>query len=222
MDRDQFLQERMLGIGGSDAAAVLGLSERKTALDVFLEKRGQKLDEPETDDQLFGRLLEPVVRDEYARRTNRVVEHGPHLKLRHERHPFIIGHPDGLVKSERLGYEGKTARTDRGWGEPGTDQIPQEYLIQVQHYLLITGYVAWDVAVLIGGQGFRIYHVEPDLELHEMIIEAEADFWARVERGDAPAPDWKSPHTLSAIRRLFPGTNGETIPATACTTTGAR
>lgn len=215
MNRDQFLKERMRGIGGSDAAAVLGLSSRCTALDVYLEKRAEKPHDDTMDNaQLFGILLEPVLRDVYNRRHRSTEVQKPEHLLQHPKHAFIIGNPDGLVVGANRGWEAKTARTDRGWGEPGTDQIPQEYLIQCQHYMVLTAIPVWDVSVLIGGQDYREYQVAADPELHEMIVEAEHDFWQRVQRGEPPDPDWESPHTLGAIRRLYPGTNGETIPAT--------
>ena len=215
MNRDQFLKERMVGIGGSDAAPILlGSTSYRTALDVYLEKRGEVApDVEETDAQRFGRLIEPVLREEYARRHGCTVEKPTALR-RHPKHEFVIGNPDGLVIGEKRGWEGKTARTDNGWGEPGTDQIPQAYLIQVQHYMLLEAIPVWDVSVLIGGQDYREYEVPADRELHEMILDAEAEFWQRVQRGDPPAPDFTSPLAIHALKRLYPGTNGETIIAT--------
>lgn len=215
MNRDQFLKERMAGIGGSDAAAVLGLSSRGTALDVYLEKRAEKPHDDTMDNaQLFGILLEPVLRDVYNQRHPGALVQKPEHMLRHPKHGFIVGNPDGLAAGAKRGWEGKTARTDRGWGEPGSDQIPQEYLIQCQHYMVLTLLPVWDVSVLIGGQDYREYEVPADRELHEMLVDAEADFWQRVQRGEPPDPDWESPHTLAAVRRLYRGTNGESIPAT--------
>jgi hypothetical protein len=47
-----------------------------------------------------------------------------------------------------------------------------------------------------------------------MIIEADHDLWECVQRGEPPEPDWEHPHTMSAIRKLYPGTNGKTVDAT--------
>lgn len=213
MNRDQFLKERMRGIGGSDAPAILGLSARKTALEVYLQKRGELADEPDNQAMRAGRMLEPAVRQMYAEDTGRIVTQ-PDEMLVHPKYPFVIGHPDGLVRDEGRLYEGKIARSDFGWGEAGSDQIPQDYVIQVQHYLLITALAVADVAVLIGGCDFRIYEIPADRELQGMILEAEAEFWPRVERGEAPEPNWNAPHALRAVKALYPGTNGETLIAT--------
>lgn len=213
MNRDHFLKERMRGIGGSDAPAILGLSARKTPLEVYLEKRGELAPEPDNDAMKMGRLLEPIVRQEYAERTGRVVVQ-PREMLVHPKYGFVIGHPDGIVQGEARGYEGKTARFDFGWGEPGTDQVPQDYVIQVQHYMLLTGLPVFDVGVLIGGQEFRLYEVPADRELQEMILDAEASFWPRVAGGEPPEPDFHKPHALRAVQALYRGTNGATLTAT--------
>lgn len=185
-DRDKFLQERMTGIGGSDASAVLGLSKYKTPFDVYREKRGEAPPQPDNEPMLWGRALEPVIRQEYSNRTGRAVS-VPASMLRHPRHAFMVANIDGQTDDDRL-LEVKTTRSPDGWGEPGTDEIPQHYTYQVQHYLAVTGLIVADVAVLIGGQDFRIYEVRGDSELQEMMIEEEAQFWQRVQVGDPPEP----------------------------------
>lgn len=211
MNRDQFLRERMRGVGGSDSPALLGLSTRKTSLEVYLEKTGQLASEPDNVWTRAGRMLEPVVRQMYAEDTGRIVTQ-PKDMLVHPKHPYVIGHPDGLAEG-RL-YEGKTARSDYGWGAQGSDEIPPDYTIQVQHYLAITAMPVADVAVLIGGSDFRIYEVPADLELQQLILDAIADFWPRVQRGEPPEPDYGAPHALRAVQALYRGTTGEVLIAT--------
>lgn len=204
--------ERAKGIGGSEAAASLGLSKRKTALQLYLEKRGEV--EPYVDRAWFrwGNLLEPTVRQEYAEQTGRVVRLTT-KPLVHAKYPFIIGMPDGGTEDGRL-YEGKTARTAEGFGDPGTDQVPRDYLLQVQHYLILTGLPVADLAVLIGGSDFRIYEIPADRELQGMMIEGEHAFWQRVEKEIPPEPEWEAPTALDTIKRLYPGTNGKRLVAT--------
>lgn len=207
------LEARSRGIGGSDAAVALGLSPWKTALELWREKRGEGEPVPETEPMRWGTLLEPVIRQEYANRTGRVVR-VPTDTLTHASLPFILANVDGVTDDRRL-FEAKTARSAQGWGEPGTDAIPQPYLIQVQHYLLVLGYEVADVAVLIGGSEYRQYEVTADAELQEMLIEGEADFWRHVESGQAPELDLESPRALEIVRKLFPGTNGQRVTADA-------
>lgn len=180
------MAERRTGIGGSDVAAILGLSPYRSALDVFLNKRGDLSESPENDAMRWGSILEPVVRQEYSNATGRSVLM-PSGMLRHERHQHMLANLDGFTEDGRI-FEAKTARSGDGWGEPGSDEVPQAYLFQVQHYMAITAYPVADIAVLIGGSDFRIYTVEADAELHEMLFDAEADFWRRVVENQPPEP----------------------------------
>lgn len=209
----KFHAERMTGIGGSDAAAAMGLSEWKTPLDVYLEKKGLAAPFEDTAATKWGRLLEPAVRQEYAERTGRIVTQ-PKDMIRSAKYPWMIAHPDGLVLDPRRGYEGKTSRTDFGWGEPGTDQVPQDYLIQVQHYMVVTEIDVFDVVPLIGGSDFRIYEVPADRELQQMIVDAEHELWQCIQRGEPPEPTWEHRRTMDTIRALYPGTSGEIVEAT--------
>lgn len=188
--REDWLQQRRTGVGGSDVAAILGLSKYKTPLQVYQEKRGEIAPQADNDAMRWGRYLEPVVRQAYADETGREVRVLDEL-VRHPLYEHMIANLDGFVIPEagtRRVFEAKTARTADGWGEPGSDQIPQQYLLQVQHYLAVTGFAVADVAVLIGGSDFRIYEVPEDVELHEMLFDAEAEFWGRVQRASPPEP----------------------------------
>jgi putative phage-type endonuclease len=185
-ERQQWLEDRRKGIGGSDAAAVLGLSKSRTPLQVYQDKRGEGVEQEDNEAMLWGRVLEPVVRQQYAERTGRIVRL-PEGILAHPKYPFMLANIDGVTGDNRL-VEIKTARTPIGFGEPGTDEVPQAYLIQVQHYLTVTALSVADLAVLIGGSDFRIYEIPADPELQGMIIEDEAAFWKHVEDGIPPEP----------------------------------
>lgn len=184
--REDWLKERQTGIGGSDAAAVLGLSKWKTPLQVYQEKRGELGPTPDNESMLWGRALEPVIRQQYAERTGRVVR-VPDGIIRHPSHEFMLANLDGVTDDSRV-VEVKTARSGQDWGEPGSDEVPQAYLLQVQHYMAVTGFAVADVAVLIGGSDFRLYEVPADSELQQMLIEGEAEFWQRVTDGNPPEP----------------------------------
>jgi putative phage-type endonuclease len=68
-ERDEWLEQRRHGIGGSDAAAALGLSPWKTPLSLYLEKTGDARPFRDNESMLWGRVLEPAIRAEYTRRT---------------------------------------------------------------------------------------------------------------------------------------------------------
>lgn len=186
IDISAWLEERRSGIGGSDAGAVCGVNKYKTPYQVWEDKTGKADPIPDNAPMLWGRNLEPVIRQHYSDVTGRVVM-VPDMIIRHPKHPFMLANLDGFTEDRRV-LEVKTARSGQDWGEPGTDEIPLTYLFQMQHYMAVTGYEVADVAVLIGGQDFRLYEIPADAELQEMMIEQEAEFWKLVECSTPPEP----------------------------------
>jgi putative phage-type endonuclease len=184
----KWLEERRRGIGGSDAPAILGLSKWKTPYQVYLDKIGEG--EPVDDNPAmeWGRRLESAVIKKYCDETgNKVFIPGKDKILVHPVYDYILASLDGVVDTDRV-LEAKTSRTVEGWGEPGTDEVPDIYQVQVHHYMAVTGLEVADIPVLIGGSDFRIYTVERDQELIDIILETEAMFWERVQKKDPPDP----------------------------------
>lgn len=184
--RAAWLAGRKSGLGGSDAAAVLGLSKWRTPLDVYNDKVSDTVEEQDNVSMEWGRRLEPVIRQKYADTTGMAVTI-PNQQFRHPVHRFMIANVDGIASDGRI-VEIKTARSSADWGEAGTDEIPDYYKTQVQHYMTVLEKPCTDLAVLIGGSDFRIYHVENDPALAEIMIEREREFWQRVIEHRPPAP----------------------------------
>jgi putative phage-type endonuclease len=207
-DRSAWLAARRSGIGGSDAPAVLGVSRYRTALDVFDDKCGIAQPQPDNEKMLWGRMLEPVILARYAEVTGRelmrpATEHGI---ARSSRAPWLICTPDAYTRDGR-NVQAKTAGSDDGWGEPGTDQMPDDYLVQCQHEMLVLGLVVTDVPVLFRGSDFRIYTVRADAEFQEGMFEVESAFWRGVEAREPPPPQSTSEAALlaSRLRSVPPG-----------------
>jgi putative phage-type endonuclease len=173
-------EARRSGIGGSDVAAILGISPWKTPYDVWLDKvdptDGDDLDGK--DHIIFGNLVEPVIRAEFARRNGKTVVEADQI-YRSEAHPFMVANVDGIIVGENAGLEIKTASEYSGddWGDENTDQVPQYYLTQGLHYLAVMGWDRIYFAVLIGGNKYRQYVVERDEEAVAALIAAETKFW---------------------------------------------
>jgi len=180
------------GIGGTDIAAILGLSPYKTPLEVWSQLVGdQSIYDKDLLHLRFGQHAESFIASEYERATLLKTHVYPQT-IHHPEHIFMFGHVDRLVSephenainidgeitSNRI-LECKTAsafnRTE--WGDAGTDQIPATYLMQCAWYLAITRCQFADVAVLVGNNDFRIYHVERDLELEDLLISHAIRFW---------------------------------------------
>jgi putative phage-type endonuclease len=186
MTEDFHQQQRLTGLGGGDAAPAIGISPWRTPYDLWLEKTGQGEPVATTEPMLWGTLLEQPIATEYSRRTGRTVESMP--MLRHPTHEWMIAHIDRRIVGEKRILEVKTSRDGRGWGEPGTDEIPIYYNAQVQHYCVVSGAEICDVAVLIGGSDFRIYEVHADPVIARELVAQEYEFWQRVEQRAPPEP----------------------------------
>lgn len=205
-ERLEWLKNRQTGIGGSDVAAILGLSKWKSPLDVYNDKLEENPVEESNPSIEWGNRLEPVIRQKYADATGKTVTI-PNQTFRHPDHPFMIANVDGLLPDGSV-LEIKTARTGAEWGEEGTDEIPEYYLTQVQHYMAVLGAKRCDIAVLIGASDFRIYHVDFDPEVAAMLIEEEKAFWQRVVTRNPPPP-----RTFSETKAAFPRSKSQAVEA---------
>lgn len=206
LTREEWLQLRKKGVGASDSPAVCGLSPWKTPLHIYLEKTGH-LDADQFQNQAmrWGTRLEAIVADAYAETTGRPVYKPRQMLDRHKSLPWMIASLDRLTEVDGKGriLECKTARANNGeWGESGTDEIPAHYLIQVQHQMEVTGIEWADVAVLIGGQELRWYSIGRSLPIADRMKAILSDFWARVEKGDPPPPDWRHEQTVALIEQV--------------------
>ena len=178
MTEQEWLEARTRGIGGSDAAVVLGLSRYKTPFELWLEKTGQVTPQSSTSEAAyFGSLLEDLVAKEFEKRSGKKVRKR-NAMFQHPEHEFILANIDRFVVGEKAILECKTASAflAKEWEN---EEIPEAYIVQIQHYLGVLGpeYKKGYFAVLIGGQKFIWKEIERDDELIEMIFAAEIDFW---------------------------------------------
>ena len=211
MSREDWLSVRNQGIGASDSAAAIGLSAYKSPLELWLEKTGRKpqADLSESESVFWGTVLEPILASVYAERTGNKVRR-VNAVLQHPQHPFMLANLDRAVGSTGV-LEIKTA----GWrsADLWEDTIPLAYQCQVLHQLAVTGKAWADVAVLIGGQDFRIYHIEAEPERITELISREAAFWRYVTDDVSPPPDG-SESSSKALSWLFPQDSGVCLDCT--------
>jgi len=182
------LENRIHYIGGSDAPIILGLSPYRNQIDLWHEKTGQ-IEAKDISNNPYvkaGNFLEPAIRAWFEHETGLKISHENEFD-EHPEHNFIGGHIDGWISSENAVFEAKTASSDRGWGANGSNEIPDHYLVQLAHYMAITGASKAYIAVLIRGVDFRYYVIERNMRLEEMIIERERDFWSLVVNNYPPA-----------------------------------
>ncbi len=189
MPYEIWLEERKKGIGGSDASVVCGINRYKSPVQLWMEKTDQIHSDEAGEPAYWGTLLEGLVREEFSKRTGMEVRRVNQL-LQSEEYPFMLANLDGVCESAEHGaciFEAKTASAYKA-GE-WEDSIPAEYMLQIQHYMSVTGYAGAYVAVLIGGNTFRWKFIERDEELIAMLVQLEADFWRHVQDLTPPPLD---------------------------------
>ena len=201
--RQEWLQSRRLGIGGSDVAAILGLSKYSSPYQLWLDKTGRsELEDSTSEPSYCCNMLEDIVAKEYANRNgvklqrfNSTIAHPKHdwMRANIDRaiiNPEIAGNvriKDGKLTTDRI-LECKTANQylAKLWGDEQSEQVPDYYLTQVQWYMGITGASMCGLGVLIGGQKFRSYQVAFDPELFEMLTDECSKFWHEHVQADVP------------------------------------
>jgi putative phage-type endonuclease len=207
MDRQEFLERRRSGLGGSDAAAAVGICPWKSKYQLYVEKTETNAGSAMTEAMRWGSLLEPAVRQRYCDVTGNAVTVFE-SQMHHPNHPWMIANLDGQVSPTKL-YEGKTYWTAEGWGPNGSDEVPEHYALQVQHYMAVTGAESTDIAVLIAGSDFRILTVYADKELQSLLIERESEFWHEHVVPRIPP----EPTTDDDVRHRFPVSLGDMVEA---------
>lgn len=163
-------------IGGTDISAILGINPYRAPIDAY-RRIVEGYSPPMNDAMKRGLRLEGAVREFYVEETGAQLEPHPGVVLS-KRHPFMAASVDDLVKTDKVTeYKTATFRSLGEFGEAGTDQVPRHYLTQCAWYLAATDRSVCDLAVLISGDEFRVYRIERDLELENMLVEAGARFW---------------------------------------------
>tara|TARA_Y100001963_G_scaffold147143_1_gene223067 strand:+ start:621 stop:1544 length:924 start_codon:yes stop_codon:yes gene_type:complete len=209
MERKEWLEARKRGLGGSDIAAILGVSPWATPMDVYLDKHGMVEDE-DSPSKLRGRIFERPIADYFAEKNG--VEITPAGLFQGPR-PFMIGSPDFWVntpgETETWGLEIKTSRSDKGWGPEGTDRIPPYYATQVHWYMLVTNKKHWDLMVYFTLRDeFRQYRVYADEELHENMLNKASEWWQKhIVEGERPSLDGGT-GSKQLLNMTFPEDNG--------------
>ena len=159
-------------------------------------------DEAESEAMLWGTILEPAIRAEYERRTERrVLYESPFRILRSRLHPFMTATLDGVLPDggERGPgvLECKTASAFLA--EQWADEPPLAYQVQIQHAMHVAE-VRWGaLVVLLGGQRLVAFDVERNDAFLALLIPRLEAFWHRLERQEPPPIEAASAEILRAL-----------------------
>lgn len=187
-DRPAWLVARRTGIGASEIAIIMGASRWGSNVSLYFDKIGEvPLPDEPTEIMELGLLLEPVIRDEVARRAGVTLLPAPSRLLRSVAHPWALATCDALtsngdpveVKNLSYGFD----------AEEWTEQIPEKYFMQCQQQMLVTGANRCLFGALVWGNRIVWEWVERDDATIAEIIAAGSAFWGHVLRAECPPSD---------------------------------
>lgn len=211
LSREDWLSYRRKGIGGSDAAAIMGMSPFCTKRDLYYDKCGiQAVMDEEEDNWVakeVGHRLEDLVAEIFSRKTGLNVY--PIRKMfRHPLYPFMLADVDffielsdgstGILECKTTNYN-----CQNKWAN---DSTPVNYEYQGRHYMSVMNINKMYFACLYGNNEneFFIRCMERDLDIEEDLIAEEEFFWKEnVEKGVEPPYTEKSDLVLESIRRHY-------------------
>lgn len=204
--------ERHNHIGASEAAAACGVSPYSQPLDIYMRKRGLLEEVKENQAMRLGKALEPVIRDEWSRLTDRETAWNLPMMWRADT-PHISATLDCRVipDMEPLELKSTSFRRAAEFGEEFTDEIPTDYVLQCQQQIYVVGAELCHLAVLIDGRTLRRYTVRRNEKLICRIVELETELWERIQSGDPPPPDFKHPKTLELMKSLYGVEEGKEV-----------
>lgn len=198
-------------IGGSDAAAVVGLNAFSSPYALWAEKTGKA---PGFSGNLateVGTYLEEFVAQKFAAETGKRVRKSNQSFFNSD-YPWAIANIDREIIGEDAGLEIKTT-SELNMKKFRGGEYPANYYCQCVHYLAMTGKQRWYLAVLIGNRDFRWFTIERDEAEIAALMAAEADFWEMVKNNTPPVADG-SQATTAAIKTIYAESNEDTVDLT--------
>ena len=212
MSREEWVAARKNSIGGSDAATVLGLNPYSSPYALWAEKTGALTPEDISEKEAvrLGVFLEPYVAQRFCEETGKKVRRENYI-LKNDAYPWAHANVDRLVIGERAGLECKTTSALNLRKFKG-GEYPANYYCQCMHYMAVTGYEKWYLAVLIGNHDFRVFEIHRDEDEINALMAAEQAFWECVENKTPPAVDGREA-TSEALDDLY-ADEGNTVDLT--------
>ncbi|MFI1524973.1 YqaJ viral recombinase family protein [Streptomyces griseus] len=200
---------RAAGIGGSEIAAVMGISPYESRFSLWHRKQGLIAPVEESEEMFWGKVHEPAICERFdSLHPELRVAYSPTYAAAGR--PWQIANPDRLIVTDYITgtptaiVEAKTARDDHGWGNSGTDDIPVHYRAQALWYLDVLQVSRCHVAVLIAGSEYREYVIDYSPHEAQTMREHGAEFMRTVRQHERPDIDGHAA-TFQTIKTLPEG-----------------
>lgn len=199
--REEWLALRRGYIGGSDAAAVVGMNRFVSPWSLWAEKTGAVSGFEGNLATEVGTYLEEFVAKKFERETGKKVKRC-NFSMINDLYPWAIANIDREVVGEDAGLEIKTT-SELNMRSFKSGEYPEQYYAQCVHYMAVTGKARWYLAVLIGNRDFRVFQIERDDMEIKALMEAEEAFWNDYVKTGTPPPADGKPATTEALASMY-------------------
>lgn len=217
MSKEEWTKLRSTTIGGSDAAAILGLNPYKSPYALWAEKTGKVIPEDISQKEAvrLGTDLEEYVAKRFTEATGKKVRRENYTVFRDDM-PYAHANYDRLVIGERAGLEIKTTNALH-LSKFKNGEFPANYYCQCVHYMMVSGLERWYLAVLVLGIEFKVFVIERDEAEIEALRMAEENFWYQVQNDLPPEIDGMD-STVDALNAAFPVSDpdADAVDLTGC------
>lgn len=201
-DHQEWLSLRANYIGGSDAAAILGLNPYKSAYALWAEKTGKVVPFEGNIVTRTGAYLEQFVAQLYMEETGRKVRNENRTFFNSD-YPWACANVDRLIVGQGVGLEIKTTNDRKKAQRLERGEIPNDWLCQMTHYMALTGLQRWELAALVGCRELHILTMERNEGDIKALMGAEENFWGLVQSKEPPGIDGAT-STAETLDAMFP------------------
>jgi putative phage-type endonuclease len=191
MDRTEFLLRRKSGIGGSDVAAIMGVSKYRNAYDVWRDKTSSEVSENNSSVLKIASYLEQYAAQEYEAATGYKVRR-KNSELVNADYPFLKGNIDRQIlldKKRGVGILECKALSTYNFRNVKMHGLPADYICQMQHYFLCgNGMYLWGAFAIVNRDSGELltFEVYPDKQFHKEEIRICVPFWTECVAKNIP------------------------------------
>lgn len=209
ISHEDWLRLRKRSIGGSDAAAVVGMSQWASPVTLYIDKTSETIDTGTSEAMRLGTDLEGYVAERFTEATGKKVRNDNFMYM-HDDYDFITANIDRVVVGENAGLECKTMSSFATYDfEQG--EVPENYFCQCQHYMAVMGYDRMYLCILVFQRGVFTVTIERDQAFIDGLVAAECEFWNNhIVPHAMPAPDG-SDVTENALNTMWQSNGKETV-----------
>ena len=224
LSRGEWLDWRRRGIGGSDVAAIMGISPFRTARDIYYDKLGIAAVDEDKGNWVameMGNLLEDLVARIFERRTGLEIYQIKKM-FRHPFYPFMLADVDyfiAMTDGTKAILEIKTTNynaKDRWWKD-GKEIVPAYYEAQGRHYMAVMDVDRVFFCCLYGNTEDEtiIRELRRDKAYETEMIFLEEEFWSAHVQKRIPPPYLEDGDVIMESMKRHCGPADENAPAIA-------